>query len=586
MSRSSSTASSSIRTRPRRTRSRARPAGTITTARAAASPRAGSRSTASPPTSPTTMRRTRTRRLQPAAELQPERLYGRHVYQPATGVLGTTLFLPGTPACHAAAAPSPRAGRGRQALHRAAGAAGRRPSGPPDGRRYRRAAAAQRRHHARLLGQPEVQGRAGLELRSITAWRGVSTDQWDNSGGAGRAAPSRRTAQRFSRYSLSFLRQHQFSQEFQAVGSVAAVRLRRRRLLLQRARQRICRDPARATCGTPTAPPTRSAARSSSRQRDQRRQFGLSAVRPVVQQHAGDHRAAVRQQLPVHHPRQRGVRPQLLGVRQCDLHAGRRWTGCTSPPAAARPRTSVTARSTSSTTVRTCRLPTRVAVRLPNSISRFDPMVNVAFDATPDVHLYAKYATGFRAGGANDRSQNFNAFGPEAVKSYEIGAKMDFSIHTRPPEPRRLHHGPQTPSSTSTCSTPTRPARPTAATSSRRSNAGMSKIRGIEADLTVRPVTGPDADGFLRLHLLEGAIGGEPAAPAALPQQLYIVYTPTNAASGSIDYDVPVGNGDATRPLPPRRQLCEQPVQLPARADQDRRRASSSTAASRWPTSR
>ncbi|GAA3255357.1 hypothetical protein GCM10020258_13770 [Sphingomonas yabuuchiae] len=58
----------------------------------------------------------------------------------------------------------------------------------------------------------------GLELRSITAWRGVSTDQWDNSGGAHRTVflPNGK----FSRYSLSFMQQHQFSQEFQAVGSL------------------------------------------------------------------------------------------------------------------------------------------------------------------------------------------------------------------------------------------------------------------------------------------------------------------------------------------------------------------------------
>ncbi|NVL67782.1 TonB-dependent receptor domain-containing protein, partial [Escherichia coli] len=62
-------------------------------------------------------------------------------------------------------------------------------------------------------------------------------------------------------------------------------------------------------------------------------------------------------------------------------------------------------------------------------ISRFDPMFNIAFDASRDVHFYAKYSTGFRAGGANDRSLQFNAFGPEAVKSYEIGAKMDFWNH-------------------------------------------------------------------------------------------------------------------------------------------------------------
>ena len=56
-----------------------------------------------------------------------------------------------------------------------------------------------------------------LELRSITSWRGVDTEQWDNSGGAHRTIFSPNG--RFSRYSLSHLTQSQFSQEFQAVGS-------------------------------------------------------------------------------------------------------------------------------------------------------------------------------------------------------------------------------------------------------------------------------------------------------------------------------------------------------------------------------
>ena len=44
-------------------------------------------------------------------------------------------------------------------------------------------------------------------------------------------------------------------------------------------------------------------------------------------------------------------------------------------------------------------------------------MVTAAIDATPDIHLYAKYSTGYRAGGANDRSSTFAAFGPEVVKA-------------------------------------------------------------------------------------------------------------------------------------------------------------------------
>src|SRR5262249_15076757 len=69
-----------------------------------------------------------------------------------------------------------------------------------------------------LMANLSYQVLPDLTLRSITSWRGVSTDQWDNSGGAHRTiyAPNAN----FSRYSLSFLEQHQFSEEFQAVGSI------------------------------------------------------------------------------------------------------------------------------------------------------------------------------------------------------------------------------------------------------------------------------------------------------------------------------------------------------------------------------
>jgi len=57
-----------------------------------------------------------------------------------------------------------------------------------------------------------------LELRSITAWRGVETHQWDGSAGAHRNTFTPNG--QFGRYSLSELFQHQFSQEVQAVGSL------------------------------------------------------------------------------------------------------------------------------------------------------------------------------------------------------------------------------------------------------------------------------------------------------------------------------------------------------------------------------
>jgi iron complex outermembrane receptor protein len=60
------------------------------------------------------------------------------------------------------------------------------------------------------------------------------------------------------------------------------------------------------------------------------------------------------------------------------------------------------------------------------SNNRFDPLVVLAYEVNPDINVYAKYATGYRAGGASSRSLNYRSFGPESVKSYEVGLKSEF----------------------------------------------------------------------------------------------------------------------------------------------------------------
>ena len=61
---------------------------------------------------------------------------------------------------------------------------------------------------------------------------------------------------------------------------------------------------------------------------------------------------------------------------------------------------------------------------------RFDPMVNLAYDVSDNGSIYAKYSTGYRAGGANDRSQTFTAFNPEAVKrSEEHTSELQSRLH-------------------------------------------------------------------------------------------------------------------------------------------------------------
>ena len=137
--------------------------------------------------------------------------------------------------------------------------------------------------------------------------------------------------------------------------------------------------------------------------------------------------------LVVRPARQPGQVAQLCRLRAGHLVAARdparhSW-------AAATPATSATARST-----RVSNVATPYALHFNNN--RFDPMATIAVDVTPTINIYARYATGYRAGGANDRSSDFRAFGPEAVKSYEARRAYGPARPARPPERRRLYDEP------------------------------------------------------------------------------------------------------------------------------------------------
>jgi iron complex outermembrane recepter protein len=202
---------------------------------------------------------------------------------------------------------------------------------------------------------------------------------------------------------------------------------------------------------------------------------------------------------------------------------------------------------------------------LDKSWSRFNPMVTLAYKVTDDVNVYAKYATGYRAGGASSRTSDYRAFNPEDVKSYEIGFKADFLDRRA-----RLNvagyvmnrTGSQVDLST---------IQPTATGNFNNlvtfNAPGTTKIRGIEADLTVRPVDGltlglsyaytytkiPPVNvtysAFCTTVVLPACPLGAASPPSTTttPQQFYVVYTPRNAASGSVDYVIPLSNsGDAS----------------------------------------
>lgn len=61
--------------------------------------------------------------------------------------------------------------------------------------------------------------------------------------------------------------------------------------------------------------------------------------------------------------------------------------------------------------------------------SRVDPMLNLGFDAAKNLYLYGKWSTGYKSGGANSRSQNYDAFAPESISMFEGGLKSEFFNH-------------------------------------------------------------------------------------------------------------------------------------------------------------
>jgi iron complex outermembrane receptor protein len=50
-------------------------------------------------------------------------------------------------------------------------------------------------------------------------------------------------------------------------------------------------------------------------------------------------------------------------------------------------------------------------------------LINLDYNPDESVHLYAKYARGYRAGGANPSNTGFETWSPEGVDNYEIGVK-------------------------------------------------------------------------------------------------------------------------------------------------------------------
>lgn len=396
-----------------------------------------------------------------------------------------------------------------------------------------------------------------LELRSITAWRGVTATQWDNSGGIHRVPVVNLTASctaaapcPFSRYSLADLRQTQFSQEFQAVGTVGKVDYVAG---LYYFNEHVSDDAA-----TPSS---------------------MGAVATLTG-------TTVTGASFVQIPFCTANTPGFLGqaVNGCSIdRASEVW----SKSYAAFAQVTWNATDALHLTVggrythdkkrgvlhysrgTNYDDPTKASIvafnqyaPLDKSWDRFNPMVTLAYDVNPDTHVYAKYSTGYRAGGASSRTSDYRPFNPEDVKAYEVGLKADF--FNRRARINLAGYIMDRKDSQVDLST----IQPTATGNFNNlvtfNAPGTTKIRGIEADLTVKPVDNltlglsyaytytkvPPVSVLYEgrtttTNPVTGAITSTVVNSTTQLQNFYIVFTPRNAASGSLDYEIPVGGAGA-----------------------------------------
>ena len=379
-----------------------------------------------------------------------------------------------------------------------------------------------------------------IELRSITAWRGVTSSQWDNAGGAHRppvVSPGCiGTGCNFSRYSLANLSQDQFSQEFQAVGTVGPVDfVGGLYYFIENVSDDAATPNSMAISGYTTAGQTSG--------------FSFVVLDPCVGSggfgsqpgcRSIDRASAVRSRSYAAYGQATWHATDALSVivggryttdkKQGQLLISRNINYLTNPAIAA----------------------ANGYKPLNETWNRFNPMATLAYQVNDDIYAYAKYATGYRAGGASSRTSNYQAFNPEDVKSYEVGLKTDFfDNHARF---NLVGYMMDRKDSQVDISSVQFTATGNFNNLVTINAPGNTKIRGIEADLTIRPFEGLTLNAAYAytytnippVLIKATATSGTPpiTTSTSVLQQFYIVFTPRNAASGAIDYSVPVGSGD------------------------------------------
>lgn len=176
---------------------------------------------------------------------------------------------------------------------------------------------------------------------------------------------------------------------------------------------------------------------------------------------------------------------------------------------------------------------------------RFDPMVNVAYDVGDNAMVYAKYSTGFKAGGANSRSTTYTAFDPEEVTAYELGFKSQFwdnrarfnvALFDSKIEHKQMDFTlPFDPNSGET--------RTTMVTTNAK---GSTKSRGAELEFSIMPLDNLTV-GFTHAYTDIDSLTTQDPFGAGVEVTVQPLLAPRHASSLAVDYWVPFANAAALK---------------------------------------
>jgi iron complex outermembrane receptor protein len=203
------------------------------------------------------------------------------------------------------------------------------------------------------------------------------------------------------------------------------------------------------------------------------------------------------------------------------------------------------------------------------SWSRVDPLVNLSFDVLPTASLYAKWSTGYRAGGFNSRSITYSVYNPESISMYEAGLKSEFFEH-RVRFNVTGYYGDYSnvyyniSANYNTFATDPKTGQLVVVTGSTRTiedtynMKGQGHVSGVETEFDFAPVEGLTLSGtytyaYVKMPLYTDPVPRPQINAAGVltgyalntPTLYHQLYTPTNRVTAAIDYEREVLNDAA-----------------------------------------